>query len=206
MNRPGEQFEAEDLSSRSVRRVETAQSHTQSYRPVDNYRNDSALYVTRFDAERMLNSGDSFFDQNLSEITSSIAEKDMRKKAEHAMRDNQAMVGSKWENKASSQVKREHKRVLNRWSNFDAVNGGFTRVANERESAGRFGLPDPTAAMQRDMLRQEEVEERMRRKASIKAIGHDTPSRHSWEDSALMAPTMSQEHSMSWISDFFKGK
>lgn len=208
MPRDNQNMEPEDLSHRSIRRVETAQNHNTSYRPVENNFNDSGLYVTRMDAERILNSGESFFDPNLAEITSTIAERDMRRKAEQAMRDKQSLVGTKWETQAAGRSRREHKRVLDRWTNFDAVNGGFTRVANEREVAGRFGMVDPTAAMQRDMIRQEEVEERMRRKASIRGIDHTTPSqRNSWEDEVqLMAPTAQQEHSMSWISDFFKGK
>lgn len=209
MSRNADSFEPEDLSRRSVRRVETAETHNQGYRPMESYNSGgNELYVTRMDAERMLYNGESFFDPHLAEITSNIAERDMRRKAEQAMRDKQSLVGSKWENGAAGRARREHKRVLDRWSNFDAVNGGFTRVANEREAAGRFGMADPTAALQRDMLRQEEVEERMRRKASIKGIDHATPAqRSSWEDEVqLMAGTMQQDHSMSWISDFFKGK
>jgi len=209
MSRHEDSFEPEDLSRRSVRRVETAQTHNQSYRPMESYNSGgNELYVTRMDAERMIYSGESFFDPHLAEITSSIAERDMKRKAEQAMRDKQSLVGSRWEKQAASGARREHKRVLDRWSNFDAVNGGFTRVANEREAAGRFGMVDPTAAMQRDMIRQEEVEERMRRKAAIKGIDHATPAQQSsWEDEVqLMAGTMQKDHSMSWISDFFKGK
>lgn len=208
MGRDRDEFEPEDLSRRSVRRVETAETHNHGYRPMESYNSGgSEVYVTRMDAERMLYSGESFFDPRLSEITSNIAERDMRKKAEQAMRDKQSLVGSKWEKQTAGQARREHKRVLDRWSNFDTVNGGFTRVANEREVASRFGMADPTAALQRDILRQEEVEERMRRKASIKGIDHATPAqRNSWEDEAqLIAGTMQQNHSMSWISDFFKG-
>lgn len=209
MGRNEDNFEPEDLSRRSIRRVETAQTHNQGYRPMESYNSGgNELYVTRMDAERMLYSGETFFDPQLSEITSNIAEKDMRRKAEQAMRDKQSWVGSQWEKQVAGRARREHKRVLDRWSNFDAVNGGFTRVANEREAAGRFGMADPTAAMQRDMLREEEVQERMRRKAAIKGIDHTTPAqRNSWEDDVqLMAGTVQREHEMSWISDFFKGK
>jgi hypothetical protein len=209
MSRTADSFEPEDLSRRSVRRVETAESHNTGYRPMESYNSGgNELYVTRMDAERMLYNGESFFDPQLAEITSTIAERDMRRKAEQAMRDKQSLVGSKWESQASGRAKREHKRVLDRWSNFDAVNGGFTRVANERETASRFGMTDPTAALQRDMLRQEAVQERMQRKAAIKGIDHETPAqRNSWEDEVqLMAGTVQQDHSMSWISDFFKGK
>jgi hypothetical protein len=209
MSRNADSFEPEDLSRRSVRRVETAETHNPGYRPMESYNSGgNELYVTRMDAERMLYNGESFFDPQLAEITSTIAERDMRRKAEQAMRDKQSLVGSQWEKQATGRARREHKRVLDRWSNFDAVNGGFTRVANEREAAGRFGMADPTAALQRDMLRQEAVQERMQRKAAIKGIDHATPAqRNSWEDEVqLMAGTMQQDHSMSWISDFFKGK
>lgn len=202
-----DEFEPEDLSQRSIRRLETAQTHNPSYRPMESY-SGNELYVTRMDAEQMMYSGESFFDPHLNDITQMIAERDMRKHAAQAMRDKQSLVGTKWENSAANKARREHKRVLNRWSNFDTVNGGFTRVANEREAAGRFGMADPTAAMQRDLIRQSEIEERMRRKASIKGIDHATPAqRNTWEDEVqMMASTIKQEHSMSWISDFFKGK
>lgn len=198
----------EDLSSRSVRRIDTGEKNTTNYRPMEHLGSDRDVYVTRMDAEGMLNSGQSFFDPNLANITAEIAERDMRKYAQQAMRDKQSMVGSKWEASNKGRVQRDHKRVLDRWANFDAVNTGFTRVANERESASRFGMVDPTEAMRRDMMRQEEVEARMQRKASIKGIGHDTPAqRERWEDDVqTMAPTLQREHNMSWMSDFFKGK
>lgn len=196
----------EDLSGRSVRRVDSGQQYQSDYRPMDHLTSHTDVYVTRMDAALMMQTGQSFFDPNLAQITSQIAENDMNKYAQQQMREKQTAVGSKWEAGQKGRCQREHKRVLNRWSNFDAVNGGFTRIGNEREAAGRFGMADPTEAMRRDMIRQEEVEARMQRKAAIKGIDHDTPAQRDKDEYPTMAPTLQSSHTMPWMNDFFRGK
>ncbi|MBS1722379.1 MAG: hypothetical protein JSS66_05170 [Armatimonadetes bacterium] len=203
---------AEDLSHRAVRRIDSGQQYETTYRPMDNLSSNQELFVTQLDAQRMVDAGtragNSFFDPTMAELTETIRERDDRRFAEKQLREKQQAVGNKWQAGQQGRVRREHKRVLDRWSNFDAVNGGFTRVANEREVAGRFGMVDPTEAARRDMMRQEEVEARMRRKAEIRGIEHETPAQRSrWEDDLnLSARTLQQEHTMSWLGDFFRGK
>lgn len=202
-----EEFDVEDVHSGAVRRIATSQTADTSFRP--GYQG-SEFFMSASEADMMLKqaerNGQSFFDPNLADITQSICERDHQQYQQKMHRQKADLAGSR----AERAVKREKKRVLDRWANFDKVNGGFIRVANEDTGSqgfsSRFGMHDPTAAARRDMLRQEEVEERMRRKATIRGIDHETPAqRQSWEDEVVLkSQTLQDHHRLSWVDRAFR--
>jgi hypothetical protein len=199
-----DEFDVEDMHSGSVRRISAGQQYDTGFRPGSM---GSEFFLTAIEADQMVRSGQSFFDPDLADVTRSIYERDRAQFEQKQMRQKSDLVGSRTERR----VKREHKRVLDRWANYDKVSGGFVRVANEDMGAqgfsSRFGMTDPTEAARRDMLRQEEVEERMRRKASIRGIEHETPAQRasSWEEEiALRAPTLQEHHRMGWLDKAFR--
>lgn len=202
-----EEFDVEDVRGGAVRRISAGQQYDTGFRPGSQ---GSEFLMTAMEADMMLRqaerNGQSFFDPDLANVTESIYERDRQQYEQRMHRQKAELAG----NRAERRVKREHKRVLDRWANYDKVSGGFVRVANEDTGpqgfGSRFGMVDPTAAARRDMMRQEEVEERMKRKASIRGIDHETPAqRQTWEDEVMLkSPTLQEHHRMSWLDRAFR--